>query len=266
MNNRWNARIYFTLVIVLSIIASCRPISNPHSQGIEGQVQNPGPLPIESPAETPPPDPADLLGKEITFTTDDGFQISGTLYHANAPKGVILLHMLGKNRSVYDPIIPDLVAKYAVLAIDFRGHGKSQGNLPSFEEKDFKAMIKDVAGARKLLGNKGIAIMGASIGANAGLVYSRSDPLIKTAILLSPGLEYRGIAISESMKSFNRPVLLVSSKGDAYSFQSVQTLAKANPGASAEYADGDAHGTDMFSAGTIIKVHVLNWLKANLGG
>ena len=224
------------------------------------QSLNEGILPSQSFSK-----PWDGTGAQVNITTDDGVRLEGTLYHPSASKGILLLHMMGHDRTSYESIIPDLAKNYAVLALDLRGHGKSEGDAGSFSEGQFKAMIKDAAPALRLLGKKENAIIGASIGANIALVQGASDPSVKTLILLSPGLDYHGITTPLSMNSFNRPSLLIASKEDEYSAKTVQVLGKSHPTAAVEIFEGNKHGTDLFSTGTTIKVHIFKWLKANLG-
>lgn len=87
-------------------------------------------------------------GQRVSFLTDDKVQIVGTYYapqtttlppSANA-NAVILLHMLGHNRSDWNDFASTLSNKtngYAVLSIDLRGHGDSitsqNGNTISFQ-------------------------------------------------------------------------------------------------------------------------------------
>lgn len=206
----------------------------------------------------------DLSGKEIIMKTDDGISLSGTIYHSSAPRGILLLPMLGHERSSFHPIISELSKDYAVLALDLRGHGKSQGTLSSFGSADFQNMKLDVKAAIQALGKKETAIIGASIGANLALTYAAGDLSIKSVVLLSPGIEYKTIETSNVMKAFSRPVMMVASKKDAYSFESVKQLSSLKPSASAEYYEGDKHGTDIFSSGAVLQLHILNWIKTTL--
>ena len=67
----------------------------------------------------------------VTFPTDDGLTLVGTLAAPDTPSPwpmVILLHMLGGNRADYAAQIPRFTeAGYAVLALDMRGHGETGG-------------------------------------------------------------------------------------------------------------------------------------------
>lgn len=94
---------------------------------------------------------------------------------------------------------------FSVIAIDLRGHGASEGNWRSFSPREFNAVVLDVKAAKDYLISRGVkpgrmGIVGASIGANIALRYAAEDGEIKTVVLLSPGLNYRGVAIEEAAK------------------------------------------------------------------
>ena len=95
---------------------------------------------------------------------------TSTPREADAPV-LILLHMLNSRRGAYDPLIPDLqAAGYAILNVDMRGHGDSDGT------QDWDAIIADMAGWVDWLadsertGEAGLAFIGGSIGANVALI------------------------------------------------------------------------------------------------
>lgn len=216
--------------------------------------------------------------KEVNFKTTDGFTIYGTYYKPNATnaKGLILLHMLRTDRSHWRNFAYSLMNKgYAVIAIDLRGHGQSINkddtkiSWQSFTEEDFNYMILDVAAAKQFLleqsevdKNK-IGIIGASIGANTALNYAANDTDIDVLVLLSPGLDYHGVKTEDSMKKYDRPVLIVVSNGDKYSASSSQRLYEIAPGKKdLKVYSGAAHGTNMF-ANTDLNEVILNWLENN---
>lgn len=254
----------FIVLTFAAILVGCAPQAMLSSDGSTAGNTPPasGAVPAGSPddrASTLPP------GEEVTLVTSDRVRISGTIYPSNSSEGVVLLPMLRHDRTSYAPIILSLTKKYAVIAIDMRGHGKSSGDLKQFGPADFAGMEKDVEAARRALGKDNVAIIGASIGANAGLMYAARDPSVKSVIMLSPGLDYRGVAIKKTMASFNRPAHLFASRGDEYSYKSVQELAKANNHSSVQTYPGQLHGTDLFTSGTGIEEIILNILSIDFG-
>ncbi len=78
----------------------------------------------------------ELRGEE--FVSDDGVLLTGSYYPGNAGKDtipVVLLHGRGQDREEFDPLIPLLKSRgYAIVAPDFRGHGKSTKRYPTQEE------------------------------------------------------------------------------------------------------------------------------------
>jgi len=188
------------------------------------------------------------------LTAEDGVSIYYTYYPGSSSQGIILLHMLNADRSSWDNI-PSLLQQegYHVIAIDFRGHGESieKGRWQSFDDSDFNDMIFDVEAATTFLETKSVssvAIIGASIGANIALQYAAANP-VAGIVLLSPGLDYRGITTEDAIIPYgNNPLFIAVSEDDVYSFESSQVLdEKALGEHKVIIYSGSAHGTRMFS-------------------
>ena len=208
-------------------------------------------------------------GKDITLTTQDNVKIAAT-YYPGGERGVILLHMLGRSRGDYAELAQELNSRgFSVIAIDLRGHGQSEGNWRSFSATEFNAMTLDVRAAKEYLISRGvkpgrIGIVGASIGANIALRYSAEDSDIKTVVLLSPGLNYRGVSTEEAAKHL-RSALFAASEEDAYAYSSAEQLyALAGEDKAFERLRGAGHGTEMLSSSPELKKKVIAWLEARL--
>ncbi len=220
----------------------------------------------ETPATTsqqPPLKPLTGVTPSGTATTQDGYTIAYQLYPAKAGSpAVILLHMLRRSRTDWDSVAKWLQKNgYTVVAIDLRGHGLSSGNWEQFTPEDFNKMTLDVAAAKGVLENTGadlkrISIIGASIGANLAYKYAATDTDVKTVVLLSPGLEYRGVKLTEQLA---KPFLVVASKEDEYSAQTAQELAR-NQYAKVIMYENAGHGTNMFVKNELAP-SILQWLK-----
>jgi alpha-beta hydrolase superfamily lysophospholipase len=225
-------------------------------------------------------------GQKVSSLTDDGVLIVGTYYapspsHQTAPtKAIILLHMLGRNRNDWNTFASTLSNKsngFAVLSIDLRGHGESINqngktiSFQSFTPNDFNKMVLDVKAAKQfLITQRGInptniAIVGASIGANVGLKYAASDPSIKAVVLLSPGLDYKGVTTSDSIRKYTNPVYIATAGKDPIAGSDPQTLCSMiNCGNHLKvYQDSNSHGTDMFSDSSLdpsLDKLIMSWL------
>lgn len=110
--------------------------------------------------------PAPVL---VSFQTKDGGLIYANLY-GKGEKGVVLAHGGRFNKESWDAQARELMnAGYRVLAIDFRGYGKSKG--PGDSDVMSAPLYQDVLGAvdylRKASVRK-VAIIGGSLGAAAG--------------------------------------------------------------------------------------------------
>jgi pimeloyl-ACP methyl ester carboxylesterase len=224
----------------------------------------------------------ETAGQKVSFLTNDGVLIVGTYYspsssHQTSPKAVILLHMLGRNRNDWNAFASTLSNSFAVLSIDLRGHGESinqEGKTISFQSftpTDFNRMVLDVKAAKHFLVTQknilpnNIAIVGASIGANIGLKYAASDPSIKAVVLLSPGLDYKGVMSTDSIRQYTNPIYIATGGRDPIAGNDPQTLCNIiNCGNHLMvYQDSNSHGTDMFSDSSLnpsLGKLIISWL------
>lgn len=213
-----------------------------------------------------------VLIDDVVFEGVDGLQIQGTLYtpgETGPMPGVILLHMLGSNRQVWaDNQFAQNLAKegYITLSVDMRGHGQTGGDA------DWKLALEDIARIWLAFTDldsvdpQQTALVGASIGANIALATSANQPQIKTVVLLSPGLDYRGVTTEDMMMNYDeRSLLIVASEEDGYAADSSRVLADLAKGdVFLEIYEGAGHGTRMFSAEPRLAELILDWLAQNL--
>ena len=224
-------------------------------------------------------------GERVVFTSEDGVLLVGSYYKprigtSNSTPSVILLHMLGMDRSTWDKFAQELSQNgYAVLSVDLRGNGESikQANqtisYQSFMPKNFKNMTLDVKAAKKYLieGRKAnpnqISIIGASIGANLALNYAASDHSIKSVILLSPGLNYRGISTLDAIMKYKNPIYIVTAEDDSESAKDSKILCEKITCAEnlKIFENTNFHGTDLLSdkmVGSKLQNIILSWLDS----
>jgi pimeloyl-ACP methyl ester carboxylesterase len=228
----------------------------------------------------------ETAGQKVSFLTDDGVLIAGTYYspslsHQMAPtNAIILLHMLGRDRNDWNTFASELSNRsngFAVLSIDLRGHGESINqngktiSFQSFTPDDFNKMVLDVKAAKQFLVTQksinptNIAIVGASIGANVGLKYAASDPSIKAVVLLSPGLNYKGVTTSDSIRKYANPVYIATAGRDPIAGSDPQTLCSMIhcDNHLKVYQNSNSHGTDMFSDSSLnpsLDNLIISWL------
>lgn len=209
----------------------------------------------------------------VTIEASDGLQLQGDFYLPESEEpvpGVILMHMLGSLRSAWRPLIPVLVDEYnfAVLNIDLRGHGETGG------ERDWTLAETDVQTAIDWLREQEgvdpgrISLVGASIGSNLAIRGWANDAEIATVVALSPGLDYRGVTTEDAVANNpERPIMLVASRDDIFSADSVNQLYAVTEGYTQlrMYA-GSRHGTNLFNDEDIrdyLTTAIAAWLAEN---
>ncbi|MBN1809089.1 MAG: alpha/beta hydrolase [Planctomycetes bacterium] len=227
---------------------------------------------------SPPPPSAE----SFSCSTDDGWLISGSFFpappaSAPASRVLLLLHMLGRDRSTMLPLVDAAVRSgIPCCSIDLRGHGEStsRNGSPSTVSAfspgpDFLAMQNDVSAALGFLkDSKGfqssqVVIIGASIGANVALLCASSDKSIPAVVLLSPGVVFRGVGTLTPAASYgSRPLMLVSAADDEYSASSVTRIVAAMPQANASVRsfDSGGHGTDLFRSQSALPGEIVDWI------
>jgi pimeloyl-ACP methyl ester carboxylesterase len=219
---------------------------------------------------------------EITYTTSDSWKIYGTHYPSKEPNpkiGIILLHELGSNRSSFDQLVPVLHDElpYAdILAIDLRGHGLSTniGKYPKFITGDYRAMKNDVDGAFKYLSffrniNNRYYVVGSSIGSTAAIRYSAENAAVISVVMISPGMNYQNVDITQDLTMMRKRLLLVAAEGDSSGIdaQTAYTVSQAYDKELLIYKTiGAVHGTGMFNASEKssegkLTEKIASWLK-----
>lgn len=222
--------------------------------------------------QTPPPK-VSMQSERVELNTHDKIAIIGDYYPAKSSQGVLLLHMMPADRKSWAAFAGKLQkAGFTALAIDLRGHGESKGGpdgYRSFSDAEHQASRLDVEAAAEFLKSKGVSelhLAGASIGANLSLQYLSEHPETRSAILLSPGLDYRGVVTTPAMGRLapERGVYLVAAEDDGYSRDSVRELSK-NMREDSRHVlkifESGGHGTRLFEARPEFMDELVEWLK-----
>jgi dienelactone hydrolase len=203
--------------------------------------------------------------RRITVRTDDGVTLAGSYFEASRhpSPGIVLLHMLTRTHDDWQAAGSRLAdAGYAVVAIDFRNGGDADAASLALDVKAAKAFLRE----RPEVMPNSLGIAGASIGANLAVMDAADDPSVQSIVLLSPGLDYRGLRTEAAMKKFGgRPALLVSSTRDPYAWRSVKVLAAIGPGArEVRLSEVLAHGTVLLSKDPDLATALVDWFRRTL--
>lgn len=215
------------------------------------------------------------MSQHIELKTSDGVLIAADYYAppAASPKGLLLLHMMPATRQGWRGFAAKAQeAGFHVLAIDFRGHGESQGGpagYKSFSDAEHQASRLDVEASADFLESKGVSAIylgGASIGANLALQYLAEHTEAKAAFLLSPGLDYRGIRTAEyaGVLRSGQAVYCIASRDDQYSANTVQQLFEVAPAGvekAIKFFGTAGHGTEIFVRESHFADEVVAWLR-----
>lgn len=213
-----------------------------------------------------------VIFEAVKIKTQDGIKIAGDYYDSPGDKAVLLLHMMPADRKSWVEFAEKLRAiNFKVLAIDLRGHGESQGGpdgYKKFSDAEHQASISDVEASAEFLENKGVKnlyLAGASIGANQALKYLAEHSEAKSAVLLSPGLDYRGVKIVGLIKTLkeNQAVFAVASEDDKYSFDSVNKLFEGvslSNSRMIKIFENAGHGTTIFEKEPKFIDEVISWI------
>jgi alpha-beta hydrolase superfamily lysophospholipase len=124
--------------------------------------------------------------QEVSFPTADGGTVVADLYAASGSDAVVLAHGAAFDKASWAPFATWLADRgHQVLAIDFRGYGRSKTGT------DSRALFEDVLAAVRYLHGRGItrvAVLGASMegGAAAEAAVRTGPSEIDRLILVSP--------------------------------------------------------------------------------
>ncbi|MCH7882836.1 alpha/beta fold hydrolase [Patescibacteria group bacterium] len=217
------------------------------------------------------------MAEKVSLRTADGVNVVGD--HYKGPSGspaVLLLHMMPSVRKSWVEFAEKLnQAGFGALAIDLRGHGESEGGPDgwrNFSDSEHQKSIEDVKAGlefQKKEGHGALSIAGASIGANLALEYlAESGEAIKT-ILLSPGLNYKGIEtlpLAQMVKP-ERTVYVVAARDDTRSGGPADQMAREIYDAlpckkEIKIFEEGGHGTDILNAHPEIIDELTRWLKS----
>ena len=123
--------------------------------------------------------------REVSFDTADGAKVYADLYGGTSGDAVVLAHGAAFDRASWRGFAGQLAARgHRVMAIDFRGYGKSTaGAAKEARFEDILAAVRYLRG----LGVRRVAVVGASMGGGAAAEAATRPPGdIDRLVLLSP--------------------------------------------------------------------------------
>jgi alpha-beta hydrolase superfamily lysophospholipase len=184
---------------------------------------------------------------EVECEVKDGSIIVADVYYPEVKKTkystIVLLHSLGYNSSRWAEYAKSLAdAGYGVVAIDFRGHGRSvytaklnRQSWSNYKREVFQKYPEDILALLRLvkeefpnLSFEEWGIVGADIGANtAVLVAEKAKNKPKTLVLISPHESHKGLFIPIAIVNMGAvPVLSISCEGDRTTIAAQNVLKK----------------------------------------
>lgn len=235
-----------------------------------------------------------LCAETVRFETSDGVQMIGDVFGPPNPKGAIVLHHgLGSVGGEWASFAHHLAqAGYGVLIYDARGHGKSTrtkaGGTVDFHyffgrglKSEWGTMISDMGDAVRFaaetfnIDRRKIGVGGASIGANIAFRFAASQPDVPYAVLLSPGMDYQGITVSDLLPGYlksKKKLFVASSKADRYAHRSARAMRDVSAylgsgGQTLFMVEKRGHGTQMFARKnskepSALEANILKWIES----
>ena len=196
------------------------------------------------------------VSKLISFFTEDGGRIYAREY-GNGKKGVVLAHGAAFNMESWKPLAGKMAKDcFKVLAIDFRGYGKSKAG------NNKNGLYEDILGAIQYLKKQGIqtvSVLGASMGggASAEAAVMSKQKIIDRLVLLSP------VPIKKpSMMKYNK-VLFIASKDEPLRKIIESQYQKAPQPKKIIIFSGNAHAQNIFKTANSDSLSsvILNFFK-----
>jgi alpha-beta hydrolase superfamily lysophospholipase len=154
--------------------------------------------------------------EELFIAAPDGIKLSGALFKADTSKGLIFfLHGSGGNIERYRSSVPKYLSlNYDLFLLDFRGFGKSDGNIKS--EKQY---FDDVSNAydymKSRYNEENIIIIGFSQGnVSAAMLASKNKP----RLLILEGSRYSTLAQAKKDYPFLPISIILKYKFETYKY------------------------------------------------
>ena len=225
--------------------------------------------------------------KDYKTVTKDGFSMTAKLEYPkikekNNFSTVVLLHSLGYSSEWWETLPDELLDQgYAVLLIDFRGHGNSvynsklvrvswnslTNNAFAKYPDDVITIIDYIKNENKRIFFNDWAIVGCDIGAITAInVANKIEYKPKTIVMLSPLVEARSLYAPVKLAELNNiDILSITGKTDVVSIEAQNYLRKFAQSTFAEYtADSKSTGMLLLKHDSSLSKVIVSWITQYL--
>lgn len=205
--------------------------------------------------------PARPVSRDCAIPWENGKTIAATLISPPSggpnPAGVLLIHGEGNHHAIWNDFAERLAAEGFTALIPELPKDFEAANAKTLFDLLLKTLVQSGADPRNL------ALAAETDAASLALEYAVEQPAVQAVIMISPGLDYRGID-AESLIAAHKelPVLLLTSENDAYSAAAASTLKSAAMGFCELRAyPGSTRGADLLSVSPNAADQSLQWLR-----
>ncbi|MGE0444317.1 MAG: alpha/beta fold hydrolase [Vicinamibacterales bacterium] len=208
--------------------------------------------------------------RAVSFPAADGRIVNALINEAAQPPAaaVVLVPMLGRPKDDWQ-VTGQRLADVNITALMLDLPGTS---LPS-ETAALLAWGDDIRAAIDFLQSRpetrsgAIGLAGASLGGSLAAAVASSDQRVRSLLLLSPSLDYRGVRIENAVRQYGeRPAMFIASRQDPYAARSARALAEDPPGIrELQWSDLAAHGTALLTREPDLLQALVTWFQRTLG-
>ena len=206
--------------------------------------------------------------------TSDGLSLQASFGQPvkASPNGVVFVPANGRSKEDWVGVAEACWRSGTwVVAVDLRGMGANVavGTTPAAATPDdYQRMSEDVKAAVAFLKSKGVTkvtLVGAELGANLAINVAADDAAVVDVVLLSPGLEQKGVIATDAVKRYGaRPLLMAASQDDAYGALSVTRLeALATGEKRVDMFEVAGKGTRMLNRAPELEGNVVGWINTH---
>jgi len=173
----------------------------------------------------PRPDRGSAPGSDpVSLRTEDGLTLHGRIWARDPSRLVIYLHEYRGDQSAWwSTAEQGSPGEPSAMTLDFRGHGTSEG-----AREEVEGVARDAAAVIAFARDRGyerVVIVGAGMGAAAGMMAATSDPRVAVLGLSAPS-EFAGMRTREVVRALEQRLALIAAEGDLSARQSVTEFSR----------------------------------------